>query len=103
MIGVAVRSNHSAHATAITRCAAAATARTRSIFVMTLGDSRPAEVTSVLVVRSQIWIDHRAPLRAPCAMHTLYGSSVSGNCWKPAFMLAQRELPFRWVEIDIFE
>ncbi|HEY0251838.1 MAG TPA: glutathione S-transferase family protein [Kofleriaceae bacterium] len=36
-------------------------------------------------------------------MHTLYGSSISGNCWKPAFMLAQRQLPFRWLEVDIFE
>ncbi len=36
-------------------------------------------------------------------LHTLYGSSVSGNCWKPAFMLRQRGLPFRWIEIDIFE
>ena len=34
-------------------------------------------------------------------MHTLYGSSISGNCWKPAFMLRQRELPFRWIEIDV--
>ena len=37
------------------------------------------------------------------AMYTVYGTSVSGNCWKPAFMLAQRKLPFRWIEIDIFE
>jgi len=34
-------------------------------------------------------------------MHTLYGSSISGNCWKPAFMLRQRGLPFRWIEIDV--
>ncbi|MBL6749377.1 MAG: glutathione S-transferase family protein [Nevskia sp.] len=34
-------------------------------------------------------------------MHTLYGNSISGNCWKPAFMLRQRGLPFRWVEVDI--
>jgi glutathione S-transferase len=34
-------------------------------------------------------------------MYTLYGNSISGNCWKPAFMLRQRGLPFRWVEIDI--
>src|SRR5579859_6238940 len=34
-------------------------------------------------------------------MHTLYGSSISGNCWKPAFMLRHRGLPFRWVEVDI--
>jgi len=35
-------------------------------------------------------------------MYVLYGSSPSGNCWKPAFMLAQRGLAFRWVEVDIF-
>lgn len=34
-------------------------------------------------------------------MHTLYGTAISGNCWKPAFMLRQRGLPFRWVEVDI--
>ena len=34
-------------------------------------------------------------------MHILYGSAISGNCWKPAFMLRQRGLPFRWVEVDI--
>jgi glutathione S-transferase len=34
-------------------------------------------------------------------MYTLYGTAISGNCWKPAFMLRQRHLPFRWVEVDI--
>ncbi len=34
-------------------------------------------------------------------MYTLYGNSISGNCWKPAFLLRQRNLPFRWVEVDI--
>ena len=34
-------------------------------------------------------------------MYILYGSAISGNCWKPAFMLRQRGLPFRWVEVDI--
>jgi glutathione S-transferase len=34
-------------------------------------------------------------------MHTIYGNYISGNCWKPAFMLRQRGLPFRWVEVDI--
>ena len=34
-------------------------------------------------------------------MHRLYGNSISGNCWKPAFMLRQRGLPFRWIEVDI--
>jgi len=36
-------------------------------------------------------------------MHTLYGNSVSGNCWKPAMMLHARGLPFRWIEIDILQ
>jgi glutathione S-transferase len=34
-------------------------------------------------------------------MYTLYGTAISGNCWKPAFMLRQRGLPFRWEEVDI--
>jgi len=34
-------------------------------------------------------------------MHTLYGNSTSGNCWKPAMMLHARGLPFRWTEVDI--
>ena len=28
-------------------------------------------------------------------MYTLYGNSISGNCWKPAFMLRQRGLLYR--------
>jgi glutathione S-transferase len=36
-------------------------------------------------------------------MYTLYGNAISGNCWKPAFMLRQRGLPFRWVEMDILQ
>ena len=31
----------------------------------------------------------------------LYGSAISANCWKPAFMLRQRGFRFRWVEVDI--
>jgi len=34
-------------------------------------------------------------------MHTLFGDSVSGNCWKPAMMLHARGLPFRWIEVDV--
>ena len=34
-------------------------------------------------------------------MYTLHGSAISGNCWKPVFMLRQRGFPFRWVETDI--
>jgi len=37
------------------------------------------------------------------AMHTLYGNSTSGNCWKPAMMLHARGLPFRWIEVDILK
>ena len=36
-------------------------------------------------------------------MHTLYGNSISGNCWKPAMMLHVRGLPFRWIEVDILK
>ena len=36
-------------------------------------------------------------------MHTLYGNSTSGNCWKPAMMLHVRGLPFRWIEVDILK
>ncbi len=36
-------------------------------------------------------------------MHTLYGNSTSGNCWKPAMMLHARGLPFRWIEVDILK
>ena len=36
-------------------------------------------------------------------MHTLYGNSTSGNCWKQAVMLHARGLPFRWIEIDILK
>lgn len=36
-------------------------------------------------------------------MYRLYGSSVSGNCWKPAFLMAKRGVTFHWVEVDIFE
>jgi len=34
-------------------------------------------------------------------MYTLHGNAISGNCWKPAFLLRQRGLPFRWIEVDI--
>jgi len=36
-------------------------------------------------------------------MHTLYGNSFSGNCWKPAMLLHSRGFPFRWVEVDILK
>jgi glutathione S-transferase len=34
-------------------------------------------------------------------MHTLYGSSISGNCWKPAFLMRQLGVPYHWREVDI--
>jgi len=36
-------------------------------------------------------------------MYTLYGDSISGNCWKPAFMLRLRGWPFRWVETSVID
>ena len=34
-------------------------------------------------------------------MLKLYGMSGSGNCWKPAVLMRQLELPFEWIEVDI--
>jgi glutathione S-transferase len=34
-------------------------------------------------------------------MYTLYGMSASGNCYKPALLMHQLKLPFRWIEVDI--
>jgi glutathione S-transferase len=31
----------------------------------------------------------------------LYGMTGSGNCYKPALLLRQLELPFEWTEVDI--
>src|SRR5206468_10275783 len=33
-------------------------------------------------------------------MITVYGMTMSGNCWKAAQMLRLRGLPFEWVEVD---
>lgn len=33
----------------------------------------------------------------------LYGMSGSGNCYKPALLMRQLDLPFEWVEVDILE
>src|SRR5262245_48838561 len=33
----------------------------------------------------------------------LYGMSGSGNCYKPALLMRQLELPFKWVEVDILK
>jgi glutathione S-transferase len=35
-------------------------------------------------------------------MFTIYGTKVSGNCYKLLLLLEQLKLPYRWVEIDIF-
>ena len=32
---------------------------------------------------------------------TLYGMTGSGNCYKPALLMRQLGLPFKWVEVDI--
>lgn len=34
-------------------------------------------------------------------MLTLYGMTGSGNCHKPALLMRQLGIPFRWVEVDI--
>ena len=34
-------------------------------------------------------------------MLKLYGMSGSGNCYKPALLMRQLEVPFDWVEVDI--
>jgi glutathione S-transferase len=36
-------------------------------------------------------------------MYTLYGMSASGNCYKPALLMHQLKLPFRWIEVDILQ
>lgn len=33
-------------------------------------------------------------------MHTVYGMSASGNCYKVGLLLAQLGEPYRWVEVD---
>ena len=33
----------------------------------------------------------------------LYGMTGSGNCYKPALLMRQIGLPFRWVEVDILK
>lgn len=34
---------------------------------------------------------------------TLYGSKLSGNCWKPAALMQLLGTPFQWVEIDLMK
>lgn len=34
---------------------------------------------------------------------TLYGSRISGNCWKPAALMQLCGIPFQWVEIDLIK
>ena len=36
-------------------------------------------------------------------MYTLYGMHASGNCYKPALLMHQLGIPFRWVEVDILQ
>ncbi len=34
-------------------------------------------------------------------MYTLYGMTGSGNCYKPALLMQQLGIPYRWVEVDL--
>jgi glutathione S-transferase len=36
-------------------------------------------------------------------MLKLYGMSGSGNCYKPALLMHQLEVPFEWIEVDILQ
>ena len=36
-------------------------------------------------------------------MIKLYGMTGSGNCWKPAVLMKQLEIPFQWIEVDILK
>lgn len=36
-------------------------------------------------------------------MFTLYGMTGSGNCYKPALLMRQLGVPFRWQEVDILQ
>src|SRR5258708_15549371 len=31
----------------------------------------------------------------------IYGMTGSGNCWKPAVLMKQLQIPFEWIEVDI--
>ena len=33
----------------------------------------------------------------------LYGMTGSGNCWKPAVLMQQLEIPFQWVEVNLLK
>jgi glutathione S-transferase len=37
------------------------------------------------------------------ALYTVYGSSISGNCYKVRLILEQLDLPYRWYEVDILK
>ncbi len=36
-------------------------------------------------------------------MYTLYGMTGSGNCYKPALLMTQLGIPFRWEEVDLLK
>lgn len=36
-------------------------------------------------------------------MYTLYGMTGSGNCYKPALLMTQLDIDFRWVEVDLLK
>jgi glutathione S-transferase len=36
-------------------------------------------------------------------MHTLYGMTGSGNCYKPALLMTQLGIDFNWIEVDLLK
>ncbi|HEY0975426.1 MAG TPA: glutathione S-transferase family protein [Solimonas sp.] len=36
-------------------------------------------------------------------MYQLYGMTGSGNCYKPALLMTQLDLPYRWQEVDLLK
>ena len=36
-------------------------------------------------------------------MYTLHGMTGSGNCYKPALLMTQLEIPYRWQEVDLLK
>jgi glutathione S-transferase len=36
-------------------------------------------------------------------MYVLYANRLSGNCYKPAWLLHRLHKPFRWVEVDVID
>ncbi len=36
-------------------------------------------------------------------MYKLYGDRRSGNCYKVQLILALRQIPYQWIEVDILK